>query len=96
MLAIDEPLLRTWPAVAPMAAFVVVLLGLLGFTIGFAVTGEPAGGVATTVGALVLGSLAGIGTRDAAQLAFLARAVARRQALRLDLRGDRIQPVRGL
>jgi heat shock protein HtpX len=45
-----------------MAGFVVVLLGLLGFTIGFAVTGEPAGGVATTVGALVLGSLAGIGT----------------------------------
>jgi heat shock protein HtpX len=45
-----------------MAAFVVVLLGVLGFTIGYAVSGEPAGGVATTVGALVLGSLAGIGT----------------------------------
>ena len=45
-----------------MAAFVVVLLGLLGFAIGFAVSGEPAGGVAVTVGAVVLGSLAGIGT----------------------------------
>ena len=45
-----------------MAAFVVVLLGLLGFAIGFAVSGEPAGGVALTVGAVVLGSLAGVGT----------------------------------
>jgi len=45
-----------------MAAFVVVLLGLLGFTIGFGVSGEPAGGVATTGIALVLGGLAGVGT----------------------------------
>ena len=45
-----------------MAAFVVVLLGLLGFTIGFAVSGEPAGGIATTAIALVFGGLAGIGT----------------------------------
>jgi heat shock protein HtpX len=45
-----------------MAAFVVVLLGLLGFTIGFGVSGEPAGGVATTGLALIVGSLAGIGT----------------------------------
>ncbi len=45
-----------------MAAFVVALLGLLGFATGFAVSGEPAGGLAVTVGALVLGSLAGIGT----------------------------------
>jgi heat shock protein HtpX len=45
-----------------MAAFVVVLLGLLGFLIGFAVSGEPAGGIATTGIALVLGGLAGIGT----------------------------------
>jgi len=45
-----------------MAAFVVVLLGLLGFTIGFGLSGEPAGGVATTLIALVVGGLAGIGT----------------------------------
>ena len=45
-----------------MAAFVVVLLGLLGFTIGFGLSGEPAGGVATTGIALLVGGLAGIGT----------------------------------
>ncbi len=45
-----------------MAAFVVVLLGLLGFAIGFAVSGEPAGGVVATGLALVVGGLAGIGT----------------------------------
>src|SRR5687768_17223158 len=45
-----------------MAAFVVVLLGLLGFTIGFAVSGEPAGGIAATALALIVGALAGIGT----------------------------------
>ena len=45
-----------------MAAFVVVLLGLLGFTIGFAASGEPAGGIATTGLALIVGGLAGIGT----------------------------------
>jgi heat shock protein HtpX len=45
-----------------MAAFVVVLLGLLGFTIGFAVSGEPAGGIAATAIALIVGGLAGIGT----------------------------------
>jgi heat shock protein HtpX len=45
-----------------MAAFVVVLLGLLGFTIGFAVSGEPAGGVAATGIALAIGALSGIGT----------------------------------
>jgi heat shock protein HtpX len=45
-----------------MAAFVVALFAALGFTIGFAISGEPAGGVAATVFALVVGSLAGIGT----------------------------------
>ena len=45
-----------------MAALVVVLLGLLGFAMGFAVSGEPAGGVVTTGVALLVGSLAGIGT----------------------------------
>ena len=45
-----------------MAAFVVVLLGLLGFTIGVAVSGEAAGGIAATAFALILGGVAGIGT----------------------------------
>jgi heat shock protein HtpX len=45
-----------------MAAFVVVLLGLLGFAIGFALSGEPAGGIAATGIALAIGALSGIGT----------------------------------
>jgi heat shock protein HtpX len=45
-----------------MAAFVIALLALLGFAVGFAISGEPAGGVAATGLALVVGSLAGIGT----------------------------------
>ena len=45
-----------------MAGLVVVLLGLLGFAIGFAVFGSAAGGVATTAFAVVLGALAGVGT----------------------------------
>ena len=45
-----------------LAAFVVALLGLLGFAIGFAVSGEPAGGIATTAIAIVIGALVGIGT----------------------------------
>jgi len=45
-----------------MAALVVVLFAALGFAIGFAITGEPAGGVAATAFALVVGSLAGVGT----------------------------------
>ena len=45
-----------------MAAFVVALLGVLGFAIGFAAFGEPAGGVITTAGAVGIGAIAGIGT----------------------------------
>ena len=45
-----------------MAAFVVVLLGLLGFTIGYAIVGSPAGGVAATALALAVGSISGIAT----------------------------------
>ena len=45
-----------------MAALVVVLLGLLGFAIGWAVFGDPSGGVIALVAALGLGGLAGIGT----------------------------------
>jgi heat shock protein HtpX len=45
-----------------LAALVVALLGLLGFTIGFGVFGDPAAGIATTGGALLLGTLVGVGT----------------------------------
>ncbi|MEA2577756.1 MAG: heat shock protein HtpX, partial [Chloroflexota bacterium] len=45
-----------------MAAFVVALLALLGFAIGYAVSGEPAGGVVATALALLVGGLASIGT----------------------------------
>jgi heat shock protein HtpX len=45
-----------------MAAFVVALLGLLGFAVGWAMFGDPAGGLFATVGAIAFGSLAGVGT----------------------------------
>jgi heat shock protein HtpX len=45
-----------------MAGFVVVLLGLLGFSIGFAIFGSAAGGLAATLFALSLGALSGVGT----------------------------------
>src|SRR6476660_2199026 len=45
-----------------MAAFVVAILCLLGFTIGWGVFGSPTAGIGTTGVALVLGSLAGLGT----------------------------------
>lgn len=45
-----------------MAALVVVLLGLLGFTVGWAVLGDPAGGVLATGIALLVGGLAAAGT----------------------------------
>ncbi len=45
-----------------MAALVVALLGLLGFTIGFGVFGDPAAGIATTGFAVLIGALVGVGT----------------------------------
>ena len=42
-----------------LAAFVVALLALLGFTIGFAVFGSPEGGIGTTVVAVLLGAATG-------------------------------------
>ena len=45
-----------------LAAFVVAILGLLGFTVGYAIVGDPAGGVAATVAALLLGGLISVGT----------------------------------
>ena len=43
-----------------MAALVVVVLGVLGFFIGYAVVGEPAGGVGATILALGFGSISGV------------------------------------
>ncbi len=45
-----------------MAALVVVLLGLLGFAIGYAVFGDVVAGIGTTAVALAFGALAGVGT----------------------------------
>jgi heat shock protein HtpX len=45
-----------------MAAVVVVLLGLLGFTIGYAFSGSAAGGAAATALALAVGSVSGVAT----------------------------------
>jgi len=45
-----------------LAAFVVAVLCLLGFFVGYAIAGDPAGGVAATGAALLLGSLIAVGT----------------------------------
>ena len=45
-----------------MAGFVVLLLGLLGFSVGYAMFGSVAGGVGVTLFALSLGVMSGIGT----------------------------------
>jgi heat shock protein HtpX len=45
-----------------LVAIVVLLLGALGFAIGYGVSGDPAGAVATTIGALVLGVVVSIGS----------------------------------
>jgi heat shock protein HtpX len=45
-----------------LALAVLGLLGVLGYTIGFGVSGEPAGGLATTVGALGFGTLLSLGS----------------------------------
>ncbi|MDO8483977.1 MAG: M48 family metallopeptidase [Candidatus Limnocylindrales bacterium] len=43
-----------------MAAFVIAVLGVLGFAIGYAVVGSPAGGVGATGLALAFGSISGL------------------------------------
>jgi len=45
-----------------LALAVVVLLGMLGFAIGYALTGDPVGAVGTTIVALVVGFLMSIGS----------------------------------
>jgi heat shock protein HtpX len=60
-----------------MAGLVVVLLGALGFAIGFAIFGSAAGGVLTTAFAVVLGALVGVGTYVAGDSLVLAVSGAR-------------------
>lgn len=60
-----------------MAGFVVLLLGLLGFTVGWAMFGSPSGGLVTTAGAVALGLLSGIGTYFAGDSLVLAVSGAR-------------------
>jgi heat shock protein HtpX len=45
-----------------MTALVVILLGLLGFAIGYVIVGSAAGGVAATALALIVGAISGIAT----------------------------------
>jgi len=45
-----------------MAAFVIALLGALGFAIGYAVFGDPVAGIGTTTAALGFGAVSGVGT----------------------------------
>ena len=45
-----------------LAVFVILVFGLLGFTIGYAVVGSPAGGVGATALALTAGGVSGIAT----------------------------------
>ena len=60
-----------------MAGLVVVLLGLLGFAIGYAIFGSLGGGVLTTAIAVGLGGLAGVGTYVAGDSLVLAVSGAR-------------------
>src|SRR5512141_1275265 len=45
-----------------LAAFVVIVLGVLGFVIGYAISGSPSGAVVVTVLAIGFGSLTGVAT----------------------------------
>ncbi|HEX5590290.1 MAG TPA: hypothetical protein VFX65_08375, partial [Candidatus Limnocylindrales bacterium] len=45
-----------------LALVVVVLLAALGFAIGYALTGDPAGAAGTTIVAVVIGFLASVGS----------------------------------
>jgi heat shock protein HtpX len=60
-----------------LALAVVVLLGLLGFAIGYAVVGGPEGGVAVTVLALAIGAISGVGSYFAGDKLVLAVSGAR-------------------
>ena len=60
-----------------LALVVVVLLAALGFSIGYALTGEAAGGVGTTIFAVVIGTLAALGSYFAGDRLVLAASQAK-------------------
>ena len=60
-----------------LALVVVVLLAALGFSIGYALTGEAAGGVGTTIFAVVIGTLAALGSYYAGDRLVLAASQAK-------------------
>ena len=45
-----------------LALIVIGLLGALGYTIGYGLSGDPVGGIGTTVGALAIGTVASLGS----------------------------------
>lgn len=60
-----------------LAGLVVLLLGLLGFVIGYALTGDPAGSVVTTAVAIGVGTLASLGSYFAGDRLVLAASAAK-------------------
>jgi heat shock protein HtpX len=60
-----------------LALAVVVILGALGFSIGYALTGDPAGGLGTTLIAIVIGLLASLGSYFAGDQIVLAASSAK-------------------
>ena len=60
-----------------LAAFVVVLLGVLGFAIGYAIVGGPEGGLAVTALAVAVGAVSGVGSYFGGDKLVLAASAAR-------------------
>jgi heat shock protein HtpX len=60
-----------------LALVVVGILGALGYTIGYGLSGDPAGGIGTTVGALGFGTVASLGSYFAGDKLVLAASGAR-------------------
>ena len=60
-----------------LAAFVVVLLGVLGFAIGYAIVGGPEGGLAVTALAVAIGAVSGVGSYFGGDKLVLAASAAR-------------------
>ncbi len=61
-----------------LAGFIVILFGLLGFTVGYAIVGSPAGGVGAMALALGIGGISGLGSYYAGDKLVLAVSGARR------------------
>ncbi len=60
-----------------LAAFVVVVLGVLGFAIGYAIVGGPEGGLAVTALAVAIGAVSGVGSYFGGDKLVLAASAAR-------------------